>query len=86
MKAIQFLLFSISLSWMASPFVMGQNHHYRYSAIDVKSYSFEIDLNDTSDVIRVDASMKISFKKSLNYFILDLKNSDNEGIGMVIEK
>ncbi len=64
--------------------VAGQDHHKRFEAIDVLNYRFEIDLNDTSDVIRGTTTMEILFKSDVNQFYLDLTNKNKEGSGMVI--
>ena len=66
--------------------VAGQDHHKRFEAIDVLNYRFEIDLNDTSDVIRGTTTMEILFKSDVNQFYLDLTNKNKEGSGMVIEE
>ncbi len=66
--------------------VSGQNHHERYNAIDVLDYSFEIELNDSTDMISGLATIKISFKKSLDSFFLDLKKINETGKGMMADR
>ena len=63
----------------------GQDHQQRYEAIDVLSYRFEVDLNDTTDIIQGTAQIEILFKRDVPQFYLDLKNRNSDGIGMVIE-
>jgi len=63
-----------------------QDHQARFESIDVLHYSFEIDLSDSSDVIRGVAHLQILLKKELNHFSLDLVNPDPEGFGMTIDE
>jgi aminopeptidase N len=61
-----------------------QDHHERYDSIDVTDYRFEIELNDSNDRIAACATITISFKKSLENFMLDLKNTSASGKGMTV--
>lgn len=82
-KSLQFLL------WQAIAFsgpLVGQDHLERYEALDVLSYRFEVDLNDTTDILQGTAQIEICFKKEVHQFYLDLKSRSNDGIGMVTEK
>ena len=63
-----------------------QDHHQRYEAIDVLSYLFEIDLNDTSNVIRGNAHIEISFKEEVDQFYLDLSYNNEGGTGMKVTR
>jgi len=62
----------------------GQNHQQRYNAIDVLSYRFEIDLNDSSDVIRGITDIEILFRKDVEQFHLDLTGKTGEETGMEV--
>ncbi|MEA3461973.1 MAG: M1 family metallopeptidase, partial [Bacteroidota bacterium] len=63
-----------------------QDHHQRYNAIDVLSYRFEIDLNDSSDVISGAADIVIAFKKDVEQFHLDLANTYPDNTGMTVKQ
>ncbi len=63
-----------------------QDHHERYEEIDVLNYHFDIDLNDSVDVIRGETHMEILFRKDVERFYLDLTNRDDKGVGMVIKE
>jgi aminopeptidase N len=63
-----------------------QDHLQRYEAIDVLSYRFEIDLNDTTNVIRGKADIDIVFRKDLDQFQLDLTCLNADSIGMKVEQ
>ena len=63
-----------------------QDHHERFKSIDVLSYRFEIDLNDTSDVVRGKADIEIAFRKDLDRFQLDLVYHPEEGRGMRVSR
>ena len=64
----------------------GQDHHDRFEAIDVLSYRFEIDLNDTTNVIRGTADIDIAFRKDVDRFQLDLTLSRADTAGMKVEQ
>ena len=52
--------------------------------IDVKHYNFQLELNDSTDVISGTATIQILFKKELTTFELDLANKDAKGAGMIV--
>ncbi len=66
--------------------MQGQHHHERCNAIDIQHYRFEIDLNDTSDVISCIAEVEIHFKAEVPGFSLDLVSLSAEGRGMKIDQ
>jgi len=66
--------------------VVAQDHQQRYNTLDVLNYQFEIDLNDSTDVIRVDAMIEIKFKTHTEQFYFDLSCIQSDGRGMEIEK
>jgi len=63
-----------------------QNHHLRYEAIDVLSYHFEIDLNDSTDVVRGTADIEIDFLKDVDQLELDLSYSMTDSTGMIVKE
>jgi len=65
------LLLNLILAFLILP-SKGQDHYERYEAIDVLSYRFEIDLNDSSDVIQGTTNIEIAFRKDVDRFQLDL--------------
>jgi len=84
----QFLIPAIILlTWglLTQP-VRSQDHHERFRAIDVLAYEFEIDLNDTSDVIRGRAHIEIAFREEVEQFHLDLAYNPEEGTGMKVNE
>jgi len=81
----KFLLLNLILTFLTLP-SRSQDHHERYEAIDVLSYCFDIDLNDSSDVIRGTCNMEIAFMKDLNQFHLDLSYNNAENSGMKVKK
>ncbi|MEN8230335.1 MAG: M1 family metallopeptidase [Bacteroidota bacterium] len=86
MKQIRSLLYLLLLTSALLTHVAGQDHHKRFEAIDVLNYRFEIDLNDTTDVVRGRATVEILFKSGVEQFYLDLTNKNRSGFGMVIEE
>ena len=63
-----------------------QNHQGRFNSIDVLNYKFAIALNDSTNLINAEASIKILFKIALEKFTLDLQNVDDKGEGMIIDE
>ena len=63
-----------------------QDHHHRYESIDVLSYCFEIDLTDTTDVIRARADIDIEFLQDLDQFTLDLTGPGSDTTGMKVHQ
>jgi hypothetical protein len=68
MKSL-YLLLVAGLLFTAAP---AQDHHARQGSIDVLSYRFEIDLNDSTNQVRGVADMEIAFLQHLDHFALDL--------------
>ena len=86
MKLIRPLQFLLLLGGYFIVPLTGQDHQERYEAIDVLNYSFEIDLNDTVDVIRGSTQLKVLFKREADHLYLDLANRDDHGTGMAIDE
>lgn len=63
-----------------------QDHHERFNAIDVLAYRFEIDLNDSTDVVCGKADIEIKFLKQVEQFQLDLVYGPDNGTGMKIRQ
>ena len=64
----------------------GQDHHARYESIDVLSYCFEIDLNDSTDIVNATADIKIEFLQDVDQFYLDLSYSQTDSTGMKVQR
>lgn len=79
------LLLNLLLSFLIIP-AWGQNHHDRYESLDVLAYRFEIDLNDSSDVIFGISEIEIEFEKELDQFQLDLSYNKAENSGMKVKQ
>lgn len=85
MKIFRILVTHCSLIFMILS-ATGQQHHERYNSIDILSYRFEIELNDTSDLIGGRAEVEVRFLKELDSFYLDLAGKNAEGKGMLIKE
>ncbi|MDX2431767.1 MAG: M1 family metallopeptidase [Bacteroides sp.] len=77
------LFFAVILSL---PFLSAQDHQERWSTMDVQHYRFDIQLNDTSDIIFCSAEVEILFKTDVQNFSLDFANLSPEGRGMKIDR
>ncbi len=77
-KIFIFLLFISPLVWASDPYP-------KNPAIDITQYIFQLEVNDSTDVIAGKASISISFKKSISEFELDLINKDASGKGMEVQ-
>ena len=63
-----------------------QDHHHRHESLDVLSYRFELDLNDSTDVLSGIAEIKMSFLKETEHFYLDLIYDPADQSGMKVHK
>jgi hypothetical protein len=72
LKSLYILLLA-GLFFTAAP---AQDHHARHGSIDVLSYRFEIDLNDSTNLVRGVADIEIAFLQHLDHFALDLDFND----------
>jgi aminopeptidase N len=66
--------------------VEGQNHTDHLNDIDILHYSFQIDLNDSTDVIQGIADVVVRFKQEVPCFQLELDDVDSQGRGMKIDR
>ncbi len=74
-----FLFFTCPLAWASDPYP-------KNSAIDVTQYIFQLEVNDSTDVISGKALVSIQFKKLISDFELDLINKDASGKGMEVQE
>lgn len=80
MKKILIILFFVcSLARASDPYP-------RNAAIDVIQYIFQLEVNDSTDVIAGKASVSIRFTKPVIEFELDLINKDASGKGMEVQE
>jgi len=79
------LLLNLVLYFLILP-SFGQDHHDRFESIDVLSYRFEVDLNDSCDMIRGIADIEIAFQKDVELVQLDLSYNHKDGIGMKVKQ
>jgi len=70
-----FLYFVCQLAWATDPYP-------KNPAIDITRYIFQLEVNDSTDIIAGTASASILFKKPVTEFELDLVNKDSSGKGM----
>jgi len=77
------LLIILSLSLFLP--LASQDHHQRFESIDVLKYRFEIDLNDSTNMIHGRTDMDILFKKELDQFQIDLASLQGDSSGMKVE-
>jgi aminopeptidase N len=79
MLRLSFALLLISISSQAKdPYPKNAN-------IDVKHYRFQLELNDSTDIIAGEATISIRFKKAITSFDLDLYSINANGKGMKIK-
>lgn len=64
----------------------GQTKESFNKTIDIKKYEFHIEVNDSTDIIQVEARIYILFKEKMNSFNLDLVNKKIKQKGMIIEE
>lgn len=72
--------------FFVTPLAKATDPYPRNSAIDVTQYIFQLEVNDSNDVITGKASVSIHFKNSISEFELDLTNKDAAGKGMEVQQ
>ena len=55
-------------------------------ALDVQHYSLAIELNDSNNIIKAEATITIKFTQNVNEVKLDLLKKRNDGKGMTVTK
>jgi len=78
--------FTIGVFLLIQSFTFSQEFKERYESIDVKSYSIDISLSDSSNEIRVTEKIEILFLKNTTSFYLDLVDQGADKKGMKISK
>jgi aminopeptidase N len=58
----------------------------RNGDIDIKHYFFQFELNDTTNIIAGNATVRIYFSKQVPEFELDLVNQNDDGKGMKVQE
>jgi aminopeptidase N len=66
--------------------IAAQDGENRYNYFDVTNYSFQIELNDTTNVIRGEAELKLFLKQKTDTLYLDLANVNPSGKGMSVDR
>ncbi len=78
-----FLFLSLALVFSIPTYA--QNHHERFSEIDIQHYRFQLELNDQNNELKGKASIKVRFKDDIRSFHLDLV-SESGGSGMRVKE
>lgn len=77
-------LSAISLFLLLSGAIAGNGNAKLNPSIDVKKYSFGLDLNDTSDIIIGHAVISVTVKQLTDSLRFDLRNVREDGKGMTV--
>ena len=64
--------------------VFATDPYPRNTNIDIQKYVFQLEVNDTTDVVAGVASVTVRFKKSVSEFELDLIGKNSRGLGMTV--
>lgn len=76
------IFFVLAISFIT--YSLAQNQYPRANEIDVNSYSFTIDVNDSTDIIKGKAVIEVFFKTNVSKFHLDLVKKMPNGNGMTV--
>lgn len=79
-------IFVLLFCFLASTTSFAQDGESRFNNFDVFSYSFQIELNDSSDIIRGKAKIDVNFQKQCDTLYLDLASINPKGKGMIVEE
>ena len=85
-KRFLFLSALLQTGFLSGLHLSAQAHQDRWISMDVQHYRFEIQLNDSSDVIYCSAEVEILFKSEATHFYLDLVKLGDDGRGMIIDR
>jgi len=80
LKVISFLLLCLVFNGSVA-----QQHHQRWSEINIRHYKFQLELSDTTNDIKGNAEVTIKFKKPINEVVLDLVSQTDAG-GMLVSQ
>ncbi|MFM8832266.1 MAG: M1 family metallopeptidase [Cytophagales bacterium] len=69
---------------LATKIVLATDPYPRNTNIDIQKYVFQLEVNDSTDVLAGVASVTVRFKKSISEFELDLIGKNNLGFGMTV--
>ena len=69
---------------LVAQFVTAQFENKQKDVIDVLDYSFQIEINDSTNNIRVQANEKIVLLQKVDRIFLQLKNKNSKGFGMQV--
>jgi len=67
------------------PAISAQDGEFRYDYFDVTNYSFQIELNDSTNVIRGEAVISLVMKQKSDTLYIDLANLYPSGKGMSVD-
>ena len=76
----------VLMFFFGSLLAKASDRYPKNEAIDILHYRFQLELNDSTNVIAGQASITILFKKSISEFELDLTNKNSQGMGMKIDQ
>jgi len=71
---------------LISPLAKASDPYPKNPALDVTKYIFQLEVNDSTDIIAGSASVSVRFKKSVSEFELDLTSKDASGKGMEVRE
>jgi aminopeptidase N len=66
--------------------VFANDPYPKNNNIDIRHYLFQLEVNDSTDVLSGRASVTVLFKKSITEFELDLAGKSNNGKGMTVSR
>lgn len=69
---------------IVTQFAFATDPYPRNEAIDIRHYVFQLEVNDSTDVIAGKANVTVLFKKSVSEFFLDLIGKSSKGFGMTV--
>jgi aminopeptidase N len=69
---------------LATKIVLATDPYPRNTNIDIQKYVFQLEVNDSTDVVAGVASVTVRFKKSISEFELDLIGKNDLGFGMTV--
>ena len=79
---MKFIFKIVILFFGFNSILSAQTYQERFNTLDVQHYKLQLELNDTTNIIKATMDVLIKFKKSVTSFDLDLVTKDSTEMGM----
>jgi len=82
---MKFIFKIVILFFGFNSILSAQTYQERFNTLDVQHYKLQLEVNDTTNVIKATMDVLIKFKKSVTSFDLDLVTKDSTEMGLQVD-